>query len=170
MTIHSGTIVRAALVLAMGGMLASGSDAAEHTQAAEAGGEVPVGLFIPEMSAERGRELFATKGCVICHSVNDIGGHHTPFDAETMDMPMNAFEFAARMWRGAEPMVMLMRHELDYVIELSGQELADIVAFVHDEEEQSKFSLEDVPEQYRGLIERDHDHGHGHDHDMPHRH
>ncbi len=36
--------------------------------------EVPAmlanGLMMPEMNAARGRELFAEKGCVVCHSVN----------------------------------------------------------------------------------------------------
>ena len=27
------------------------------------------------MNAERGMRLFASKGCVICHAVNGVGGH-----------------------------------------------------------------------------------------------
>jgi cytochrome c len=124
------------------------------------------------MSAERGQALFAEKGCVVCHAVNDIGGHHTPLDAETMEMPMNAFEFAAKMWRGAEPMIFLQREDLGYVIDLTGQELADIIAFVHDAEEQQKFSRDDIPPEVLRLMDRDdeHDHDHHHGDGAPHGH
>ena len=74
-------------------------------------------------------------------------------DAEFMDGPMNPFEFSANMWRGAETMVMMQREELGYVIELSGQELADITAFVHDAKEQAVFSTEDIPEDIQELME-----------------
>lgn len=104
------------------------------------------GLMMPEMDAKRGRNLFASKGCVVCHAVNGVGGEDAPrLDAATMPLPMNPFEFAARMWRGAEAMVFLQREELGEPISLTGQELADIIAFVHDEEEQKKFSAADIP-------------------------
>jgi len=120
------------------------------------------GLMMPTMDPARGRQLFASKGCVVCHSVNNIGGHHTPFDASTMPRPMNAFEFAAKMWRGAEAMTFLQREDLGYVIDLTGDELADIIAFVHDEEEQKKFSRTDIPPEVLKLLdgqalEREHD-------------
>ena len=67
-------------------------------------------------------------------------------DAEFMDEVMNPFEFAARMWRGAAAMVALQEDELGGQIDLTGEELANIIAFVHDAEEQMKFSMSDVPE------------------------
>ena len=127
------------------------------------------GLTMPEMDAERGRKLFASKGCVVCHSVNGVGGEHAPpLDAATMSLPMNPFEFAARMWRGAEAMVALQRDELGEPITLTGQELADIIAFVHDEEEQKQFSEADIPHHMEDMMEGAHGHGHdkptrGHD-------
>ena len=111
------------------------------------------GLIIPEMDATKGRELFASKGCVVCHSIQGIGGVDAPpLDAEYMDSPMNPFDFAARMWRGAETMVMMQRDELGYVIELDGEELASIIAFVHDGDEQKKLSETDFPEEIRELL------------------
>jgi hypothetical protein len=111
------------------------------------------GLILPEMNAEKGRGLFAAKGCVVCHSINGVGGTDAPIlDAELMDTPMNPFEFAARMWRGAEAMVALQRDELSGVIELNGEELAAIIAFVHDGEEQKKFSEEDIPEKIKTMM------------------
>lgn len=105
------------------------------------------GLQEPMMDAAVGRKLFGSKGCVVCHSVNGIGGQDAPaLDAAGMEDLMNPFDFAARMWQGAEPMVALQREELGGQIELTGQELADITAFVHDADEQAKFSMSDVPE------------------------
>jgi mono/diheme cytochrome c family protein len=70
------------------------------------------GLFLPQMDAAAGRALFAAKGCVLCHSVNGVGGSDAPaLDANLMDSPMNPFDFAANMWRGSEAMVALQREE-----------------------------------------------------------
>lgn len=111
------------------------------------------GLMVPTMDPARGRQLFASKGCVVCHSVNGVGGEDAPpLDASTMALPMNPFEFAARMWRGAEAMVAMQREELGEPISLTGAELADIIAFVHDAEAQSQFSKEDIPERIKNLM------------------
>ena len=111
------------------------------------------GLILPQMDAEEGRTLYASKGCVVCHSINGVGGTDAPMlDAEFMDTPMNPFEFAARMWRGADAMVELQRDELGEVIDLNGEELAAIIAFVHSTEEQVKFSEEDIPEEIEALM------------------
>lgn len=105
------------------------------------------GLFLPKMDAASGRLVFASKGCVVCHSINGVGGEDAPpLDASMMTMPMNPFEFAARMWRGAGAMVAMQQDELGAQIELSGEELANIIAFVHDADEQAKFSEADIPE------------------------
>ena len=111
-------------------------------------------LVIPHMDAARGRELFASKGCVVCHSVNGVGGEDAPMlDAEFMDSPMNPFEFAARMWRGAPAMVAAQEDELGGQIEFTGDELASIIAFVHDAEEQARFSEADIPEQIERMMQ-----------------
>lgn len=116
-------------------------------------GMISPGLLMPSMDAERGRQLFASKGCVVCHSINGIGGEDAPpLDASTMEMPMNPFEFAAKMWRGAEAMVALQREELGEPVELTGQELADIIAFVHHAEEQKTFSEADIPARTKDLM------------------
>lgn len=115
------------------------------------------GLMMPRMDAARGRVLFAEKGCVVCHSVNGVGGEDAQMlDAEFMDTPMNPFEFAARMWRGAEAMVILQRETLGEVIDLSGQELADIIAFVHDPAEQAKFTRGELSPEIAELLDHSH--------------
>jgi len=114
------------------------------------------GLVIPEMNAAKGRKLFASKGCVACHSINGVGGEDAPpLDAEYMDRPMNPFDFAAKMWRGAEAMVMLQREELGDVIELTGDDLANIIAFVHDPDQQATFSKDDIPHEIAEMMHGD---------------
>ncbi|MFV2035305.1 MAG: cytochrome c [Halocynthiibacter sp.] len=116
-------------------------------------GHLSAGLVIPKMDAVAGRALFASKGCAVCHSINGVGGEDAPpLDAEYMDTPMNPFNFAARMWRGAETMVFMQREELGDVIELDGDELAAIIAFVHDADEQANFSVDDLPQEIADLI------------------
>ena len=73
-------------------------------------------------------------------------------DAEYLETPMNSFEFAARMWRGAEAMVELQEDELGGQIELDGEELAAIIAFVHDSNEQAMFSEKDIPEEIEAMM------------------
>jgi len=114
------------------------------------------GLYMPAMDPALGRKLFASKGCVVCHSVNGVGGKDAPtLDASTMQMPMNPFEFAARMWDGAAAMIAMQEDELGGPIHLAGHELASIIAFAHDAAEQAKFSDADIPEQIRDLMEED---------------
>ncbi len=118
------------------------------------------GLAVPAFDPVKGRKLFASKGCVVCHSVNGIGGEDAPeFSAEWMEPPMNAFQFAANMWRGAPAMIMMQEEELGEQIELTGAELAAIIAFVHDEEEQKLFSKDDIPEEILEIMEGGHDEG-----------
>ena len=114
-----------------------------------------IGVALPPLSSERGRTVFLEKGCVACHAVNGVGGDVGPaFDAAEMPKPMNAFEFAARMWRGASAMIAMQEDEqFGGQIELSGQELADLVAFAHDEKEQSHLTADQIPEKFRSMIE-----------------
>ena len=113
-----------------------------------------IGVALPPLSSERGRTVFLEKGCVACHAVNGVGGDVGPaFDAAQMPKPMNAFEFAARMWRGASAMIAMQEDEqFGGQIELSGQELADLVAFAHDEKEQAELAADQIPEKFRPMI------------------
>lgn len=130
------------------------------------------GLMMPIMNPARGKLLFASKGCVACHAINGVGGQDAPaMDAATMPRIMNPFSFAARMWRGAETMILLQQEVFGEQIELTGQELADIIGFVHNAEEQRNFSEADIPHEVLELIEHthtgheEHEHAPGHDHD-----
>ena len=91
------------------------------------------GLVLPKMDSQRGKVLFASKGCVVCHSINGVGGTNAAaLDASTMDPAMNPFEFFARMWLGAEPMIAMQAERMGQQMELTAEELGDIVAFIHD--------------------------------------
>lgn len=114
-----------------------------------------IGLVLPAMDSARGRSLFLERGCIACHSVNGVGGDMAPpLDARQMPNPMNAFEFAARMWRGAPAMVQLQEDILGETILLDGQDLADIIAFAHDETEQKKLTADQIPPVFRDYLLR----------------
>lgn len=149
-------LIAALGILALSGASNAQNEPADPPQARpmDMSGSGPM-LAVPQMDPARGRVLFVEKKCVVCHSVNGVGGQDAPsFDASDMPALMNPFEFTARMWRGAEAMVMLQQEELGGQIELTGQELADIIAFVHSHEEQAKFSQDDIPPQIEQLMAR----------------
>lgn len=102
-------------------------------------------------NAEKGRQLFIEKGCVICHSVNGVGGKAAPpLDAQTQNDIPDPVGFAARMWRGAPAMIELQALEIGYSIWLDPQEMVDLATFNADIDQQKEITLEDVGP---GLIE-----------------
>ena len=115
-------------------------------------------LAMPMMNAERGMVLFVEKGCVACHSINGVGGHDaTPLDAHEMEGMMNPFEFSAKMWQMAPVMIAAQEEALGEQILFTGDELADIIAFVHDDAQQHKFT--DAILTPRIMKMMDHEHG-----------
>ena len=112
----------------------------------------PRAVLLPLADVAHGRQLFVSKGCVICHSINGVGGRAAPaLDALAVEegeaaAPVDPLDFVARMWRGAPAMLELQAVELGYQIELSAQELADLSVFASDAGAQAGFTLEDVPE------------------------
>lgn len=106
-----------------------------------------------QADAARGRALFVSKGCIACHAINEVGGTSAPpLDAEFAPGEVDPLDFVARMWRGAEAMIFMQQEELGEQVDFTGQELADIIAFVHDPETQQTFSEADVPPAVRRLI------------------
>ncbi|MBL4874656.1 MAG: c-type cytochrome [Rhodobacteraceae bacterium] len=100
-------------------------------------------LLMPIMNADRGMELFASKGCATCHSVNDVGGEDaSPLDAHKMDEYMNPFDHAAKMWLMAPYMIAAQEDELGEQILFTGDELSNIIAFLHDDAQQLLFTEE----------------------------
>ncbi len=103
-------------------------------------------IAVPAMDATRGRALYVKKGCVLCHTINEVGGRLAPPLDTYRGAPIDLFEFTARMWRGAIPMLALQEWQLGFQIAFTGKELADIVAFLGSSAAQSDFTIDDVPE------------------------
>jgi len=134
------------------GALGVGILTASATSAQAADGQPA--LSMPEMDAERGKALFAERGCVICHSVNNVGSDiATSLDASNMSIAREPFEFFARMWRGAPKMLALQNADLGYQIDFSGQDIADIFAFVQNREIQEGFTEDDLPDHIKEIID-----------------
>ena len=115
-------------------------------------------LMMPNMDPGRGKTLFVAKGCVACHAINGVGGHDAPaMDSHTMDQMMSPFDFAAKMWNHAQGMIAAQEEVLGEQVMLTGQDLADIVAFVHHDVAQHDFTEADLTPAARKMM----DHGHG---------
>ncbi len=107
----------------------------------------------PAGDPQAGKELFVDKGCVLCHSVNGVGGRAAlPLDAPPDGRQVDPMVFAAAMWEGASAMVSLQFTELGYQIGMAGEELRDLAAFASDLGTQAAFSLDDIPESFRPWI------------------
>ena len=135
---------------------AAGKAEAERSVAAdepEAREHVGVRLVMPMMNSERGMRLFAGMGCVACHAVNGVGGHRARnLDAHTMEPVMNPFDFAAKMWAMAPIMIEAQEEAVGHQFLFTGEELADIVAFAHDDEQQRKFTEADIPPEIKEMM------------------
>ena len=115
-------------------------------------------LVIPMMNPGRGKKLFVDKGCVACHAINGVGGHDAPSMDAHRDMGLiNPLDFAAKMWNHALAMVTAQEEVFGEQIYFTGQELADIIAFLHDDGAQHTFSEADLTSQAREMMH----HGHG---------
>ena len=148
----------AAAALALGGALAGAPASAGHV---ESGEPLAAGhgsrLVIPIMNPARGKRLFVAKACVACHAINGVGGHDAPaLDAHTMERLMNPFDFAAKMWNHAPAMIAAQEDAFCEQIYFTGGELADIIAFIHDDETQHTFAEADLTPGAREMM----DHGH----------
>jgi len=128
------------------------------TQAASdtAAGESGVRMVVPMMDSAKGKRLFVDKGCVLCHSVNGVGGRAGP----ALDVPdsvryVDLLDFMARMWRGSFAMIELQGMELGYQLDFSGEELGHIAAFLSDHDAQERFGEQDVPDLIRDMFIRE---------------
>ncbi|MEO1240938.1 MAG: c-type cytochrome [Pseudomonadota bacterium] len=110
----------------------------------------PVTVVMPEANPRRGRILFITNGCVICHQINGVGGTAAPsLSQPDSGYTVNPLDFSARMWSGASAMTALQSIELGYVIDLQGQDIADIAAFTASPDERALLTLDSVPVEMR---------------------
>ena len=129
-------------------------------------------LIMPIMNPDRGRSVFVNKGCVTCHAVNGIGGDDAPaLDAHAKEMLVNPFAFAAKMWDHAPGMIAAQEEELGEQLVFTGQELADITAFMHDAHAQRDFERSDLTPRIRKMMSKMGGHGEddddGHEEEAP---
>ncbi len=116
-----------------------------------------VRLVMPLMNPDRGRKIFVSKGCVACHAINGVGGHDAPaMDAHQMNKLMNPFDFAAKMWNHAPAMIAAQEGAFGEQIYFTGEELADMIAFIHDDEAQHDFSEKDMTAKARKMMQHEH--------------
>lgn len=149
MKLNPRTIVFCALILASGATAAVGPLLAADRRSDS--GEIR--LVLPVIDPAKGSALFVSRGCVLCHSVNGVGGQAgPPLDALSEQAALDPFEFAARMWRGAFAMIELQGLKLGYQLDILGEDLAHIAGFLHDPRAQARFRESDVPELIRDLF------------------
>ena len=135
------TVARSTAFLGLAFLLV-GSAAVPQVAWAQADADV----VTPRVDPARGRTLFVRKACVVCHSVNGVGGAMGPsLDAAPGVREVDVADFAARMWRGAGPMVWLQNYELGYQIDLTGEDIAHLAGFAADADEQALFIENQVP-------------------------
>jgi mono/diheme cytochrome c family protein len=79
---------------------------------------------------ERGRTRFADRQCASCHAVGGQGGRVGP-DLGTPRHHLSLTEFAARMWNHAPAMATRLKERGADVPQLSGQEVADLLAYLY---------------------------------------
>ena len=132
-------------------VLATATPAEAADKNTKTGRYAPIpGVLVPIINPSEGRRLFISKGCVVCHSVNGVGGMGgPPLDSPTTGEPVDIADFAARMWRGARAMSEWQIRELGYQIELTGQEIGHLAAFMADRRTQARLTLRDLPEVIR---------------------
>ena len=134
-------------------VLTLGNPTNGQSEADETSPTSPLRYYLTPANSARGKQLFVNKGCVVCHSVNNAGGDAGPaLDIDPSSRTIDVFEFAARMWKGAEEMVALQVMEVGFPIELNGQELAHLAYFLHDYDAQKSFSDQDIPPIVRELL------------------
>jgi len=117
-----------------------------------------VRLVMPLMSPARGKVQFVAKGCVACHAINGVGGHDAPpMDAHNLKGGfMNPFDFAAKMWNHAPAMIAAQEGAWGEQVYFTGEELADIIAFIHDDEAQHAFSEKDITAKAKKMMHHEH--------------
>ena len=130
----------------------------DHVASSESMGPIHgARLVIPLMNPNRGKEIFVSKGCVACHAINGVGGHDAPPMDAHRDMGLvNPFDFAAKMWNHAPAMVAAQEEAFGEQIYFTGQELADIIAFLHDDGVQHAFNEHDLTPQARKMMHHEH--------------
>jgi mono/diheme cytochrome c family protein len=103
------------------------SDIIAYIQTAAREGGEPRG--ITPGTPEQGAKLFAEKRCATCHAIGDKGGRVGPTLGRQHHVSLT--QFASLMWDHAPAMWGRMKERGIQIPRISGQEMADIVAFLY---------------------------------------
>lgn len=87
-------------------------------------------IYVLPGRADQGERLFTEKRCIVCHSVREEGGHVGP-DLADRALHRSLTQFAAAMWNKAPKMTRAMRERDISVPQLSGEEMAHLVAYLY---------------------------------------
>jgi cytochrome c len=154
---HRGNTALVITAVTMLGISAVAANASHIVGASPDAKDHGTRLLMPLMNPERGKRLFVSKGCVACHAINGVGGHDAPpMDAHRMNRVMNPFDFAAKMWNHAPAMIAAQEGAMGAQIYFTGNELADMIAFIHDDEAQHAFSEKDLTPAARKMMHHEH--------------
>ncbi len=87
-------------------------------------------VYVLPGDAGKGRDLFADKGCVQCHSVRGEGASLGP-DLAHLERRSNVMDFAAAMWNKAPTMMTVMRAHGIAVPQFGPGEMADLLSYLY---------------------------------------
>jgi mono/diheme cytochrome c family protein len=87
-------------------------------------------LYVLPGRVDVGRQLFAEKRCIECHSVGGVGGKVGP-DLVELGVRRSSIEFAAAIWNKAPAMMAVMQQRGITVPQLRPEDMADLVAYLY---------------------------------------
>ncbi len=105
-------------------------DLVAYLQSANEGATSDPVYFEPG-SPRRGREVFAAKKCVGCHSIAGAGGHGGPDLARGREFVGSISTIAGMMWNHSQGMSAELARRGIARVTFSGQEMADVLAYLY---------------------------------------
>jgi len=89
-------------------------------------------VYFEPGSPRRGQVLFGSKGCLHCHAIAGVGGHPGPdLGDRGRDLLGSVASIAGLMWNHSRPMEAESRRRGLARVTFSGQEMADIIAYLY---------------------------------------
>lgn len=106
-------------------------DLLAYLQSGTSGASVERVYFEPG-SPRRGREIFTSKGCIVCHPVSGVGGRGGPdLGLRGRDLIGSVATIAGLMWNHSQGMFAEFTRRGVPPVTFSGQEMADVIAYLY---------------------------------------